>query len=205
MLRPVVAAAFLVLALSAFAGKYNPTLSIGDAAPEWEALPGIDGENYAPETFQKMKVLVVAFTCNTCPYAKDHEERLVALAKSFERQPVRLVAINCNSGDEDSLEAMQRRAKDKGLRFAYLKDETGAVGKAFGASRTPEFVVLNEERKVVYLGALDDDPKGKDVKTRYVEEAVKAALEGSAPAVTETPPIGCGIKYPRERRRPKQS
>lgn len=204
MRRLLVAVALLAVALPASAGKYNPTLSIGDPAPAWEALPGADGETYAPESFQKMKVLVVAFTCNTCPYAVDHEERLVALAKSFEGQPVRLVAINCNSGEADSLEAMRQRAEERGFEFPYLKDETGAVGKAFGASRTPEFVVLNEERKVVYLGALDDDPKGKDVKARYVEEAVKAALENGAPAVAETPPIGCGVKYPRERRQPRE-
>src|SRR5687767_1846661 len=133
MLRLFVAVALLALALPALAGKYNPTLSVGDAAPEWEALPGIDGETWAADSFQKMRVLVLVFTCNTCPYAVDHEERLIALAKSFEGQPVRLVAINCNAGDEDSLEAMQKRAEEKGFRFPYLKDETGAAGKAFGA------------------------------------------------------------------------
>lgn len=203
MPRFVLAALLLALAVPASAGKYNPTLSIGDAAPAWEALPGADGESYSAEAFKEAKVLVLAFTCNTCPYAVDHEERLVALAKSFEGKPVRLVAINCNSGDGDSLDAMKERAKEKGFAFPYLKDEAGAVGKAFGATRTPEFVVLDGERKAVYLGALDDDPKGKAVETRYVEEAVRAALDGAAPAVAETPPIGCGVKYPRERRRPK--
>lgn len=203
MPRLVLAALFLTLSSPALAGKYNPTLSIGDAAPAWETLPGADGENYSSESLGDAKVLVFAFTCNTCPYAVDHEERLVALAKSFEGRPVRLVAVNCNTGEKDSLDAMKERATEKGFAFPYLKDETGAVGKSFGATRTPEFVVLDGDRKVVYLGALDDDPKGKAVKTRYVEDAVRAVLDGTAPGVAETPPIGCGVKYPRERRRPK--
>jgi len=203
MLRIVFAALLLALVSPASAGKYNPTLSIGDAGPTWEALPGVDGESYSGESFKEAKVLVLAVTCNTCPYAVDHEERLVALAKSFEGKPVRLVAINCNTGEKDSLDAMKERAKEKGFAFPYLKDETGTVGKALGATRTPEFVVLDGDRKVAYLGALDDDPDGKSVKIRYVEDAVRAALEGGPAAVAETPPIGCGVKYPRERRRPK--
>ena len=204
MFRLLVSTALLTVALPAIAGKYNPTLSVGDAAPAWEPLPGIDGETYSPESFKEARVIVIAFTCNTCPYAIDYEERLVALAKSFEGKPVRLVAINCNTGEKDGLAAMKDRAKEKEFAFPYLKDEVGAVGKAFGATRTPEFVVLDSDRKVAYLGALDDDSKGKNVKTRYVEEAVRAAVDGERPAVTETPPVGCGVKYARERRRPKE-
>lgn len=204
MTRLLMTTALLALAVPAVAGKYNPALSVGDAAPAWEGLPAADGEAYSSDTFKEAKVLVVAFTCNTCPYAVDHEERLVAFAKTFEGEPVRLVAVNCNSGEKDSLEAMAGRAKEKGFAFPYLKDETGAVGKAFGASRTPEFVVLDADRTVVYLGAMDDDPKGKAVKTRYLEDAVRAALDGRQPEVAETPPIGCGVKYPRERRKPKE-
>jgi peroxiredoxin len=200
MTRVATAALLLAFVAPAFAGKYNPTLSIGDAAPTWEALPAVGGASVSLDTLKPARVLVIAFTCNTCPYAVDHEDRLVALAKSFEGRPVRLVAINCNTGDADSLEAMKQRAEEKKFGFRYLKDAAGGVGKAYGASRTPEFVVLDADWKVVYLGAMDDDPKGRKVGRRYVEGAVRAVLEGRQPDVAETPPIGCGVKYPRERR-----
>ncbi|MGC1276411.1 MAG: thioredoxin family protein [Planctomycetaceae bacterium] len=200
MLRLLALPILLALALPAVAGKYNPTLSVGDVGPAWEALPGVDDKPLAFDDLKEAKVVVLAFTCNTCPYAVDAEKRLVALAKTFADDPVRLVAINCNRGDRDSLDAMQARAKEAGFGFAYLKDDAG-VGKAYGALRTPEFVVLDAERKVVYLGALDDDPDGKAVTKRYVEEAVRAALANEAPAINETPPIGCLVKYPRDRRR----
>ena len=197
------ALATLILALAApvAAGKYNPTLSVGDTAPGWEGLPGVDGKTYSLGDFKEAQVLVVDFTCNTCPYAVDHENRLAELEMAFQGRKVRLVAINCNAGDGDSLAAMQNRAKEKHFNFAYVKDTAGSVGRAFGATRTPEFVVLDSERKVVYLGAMDDDPKGRKVTRRYVENAIQAVLEVRQPEVSETPPIGCGVKYPRERRR----
>ncbi|HEX6987098.1 MAG TPA: thioredoxin family protein, partial [Planctomycetaceae bacterium] len=199
LLAPTVLLALTVpLAAPAIAGEYNPTLSVGDAAPAWEKLPGVDGETLSLGDLKDAQAVVVAFTCNTCPYAVDYEDRLIAFAKKFEGRPVRLVAVNCNAGEKDLLAAMTARAKEKGFPFPYLKDESGAVGKAYGATRTPEFVVLDAERKVVYLGAMDDDPEGEDVRRRYVEEAVQAALEGGVPAVTETPPVGCLVKYPRE-------
>ncbi len=158
--RPSLAVCVLAFSLPAFGGKFNPALSIGDAAPVIEALPGIDGERHALAGPKETKVVVLAFTCNTCPYAVDHEDRLNALAKSFKGKSVQLLAINSNSDKTDDLDAMKAHAKEKRFAYPYLKDETGVVGKAFGATRTPEFVVLNEKREVVYLGAMDDDPDG---------------------------------------------
>jgi len=72
-------AATLTLAatIGALAGEYNPTLSIGDAAPEWKDLPGVDGKSHSLTDFEGREVLVVVFTCNSCPYAVDYEDRLV--------------------------------------------------------------------------------------------------------------------------------
>lgn len=190
----------LLFAATATAGKYNSVLSIGDSAPKVPALKGTDGKQHAIVPSKDAKVTVVAFTCNTCPYAVDHEDRLNTLAKSLNEQPVRLIVVNSNSGERDELDAMKERAKEKAFAFTYVKDETGAVGQAFGAIRTPEFIVLDRDGKVAYLGAMDDDPSGKNVKQHYVQDAVAAAIAGKPPAVAETPPIGCSIKYSRERR-----
>jgi peroxiredoxin len=189
------------LALPALAGEFNQKLSIGDAAPDWQGLEGADGRKYALADFKDKEVVVVCFTCNTCPYAVDVEDRLIALAKKFaaEGGQCALAAINANLVKEDLLPAMQERAKAKGFNFPYLHDATQQTAKAYGATRTPEFVVLNKERKVVYLGALDDDSTGKQVTKKYVEDAVAAALAGKTPQVTETPPIGCLVRYARQR------
>lgn len=203
MPRAFLAVFLLASALPASAGKYNEALSIGDAGPTWESLPAADGKLYSSGDLKDAAVLVVAFTCNTCPYARDHEQRLIAFAKKYEGRPVRLVAINCNSGGADSLDAMKAHAKENGFEFPYVKDATGATGTAFGATHTPEFVVLGPDHKVAYLGSFDDSPKGTGVKHRYVEEAVQCLLDGLRPGVTETPLVGCAVKYPKERRKPR--
>ena len=187
----------------ALAGKYNPTLKIGDAAPDWNGLEGVDGKPHALKDLADKEVVVIAFTCNTCEYAVDHEQRLVALAKKFadEGGKAALVAINPNMIEADLLPAMQERAKEQGFTFPYLHDASKhQVTKSYGITFTPEFVVLNNDRKVIYLGALDDSPDGKKVTKKYVEDAVAAALDGRTSATAETPAIGCAVRKVRQRR-----
>src|SRR4030095_14798786 len=125
------------------------------------------------------------------------------LARKFadEGEKCALVAINANLVKDDLLPAMQERARAKGFHFPYLHDATQQTARSYGATYTPEFVVLNKERKVVYLGAMDDSPDGKAVTQKYVEEAVAAALAGKLPTTTETPAKGCAVRYVPDRKR----
>src|SRR5204863_8563176 len=84
------------LAATALAGKYNKTLSIGDAAPQYSELEGVDGKPHGLADLKDKEVVVLCFTCNTCPYAVDYEDRLIALAKKLAADGgnVALVAIN---------------------------------------------------------------------------------------------------------------
>ena len=195
-------AATLLVTAATFAGTYNKQLNIGDPAPSWSGLVGADSQKYSLADFADKEVLVICFTCNTCPYAVDYEDRLIALAKKFaaEGNKCGLVAINANKVKDDLLPAMQQRAKTKGFNFPYLHDESQQVAKSYGAIFTPEFVVLNKDRKVVYLGAMDDSPDGKRITKRYIEDAVAAALAGRAPEITETPAVGCAVRYVKERK-----
>lgn len=199
----VAAAALVSLSTSAQAGTYNKQLSIGDAAPDWSGLEGVDGGKYSLAELGDKQVVVLAFTCNTCPYSTDLEMRLIELAKKFaaEGDQCALVGINPNLVVGDQLPAMQDRAKLKRFNFPYVHDTAKQqTAKSYGATYTPECVVLNKERKVVYLGAFDDSPDGKKVTKKYVEEAVAAALAGKLPEVTETPAVGCAVRYLRERK-----
>ena len=183
-------------------GEYNPVLNIGDKAPEWSKLPGVDGKQHSLSDLKAKDVVVVVFTCNSCPYAVDYEDRLVAFARQHASadSKVSLVAINVNKVPEDLPDEMAKRAKAKGFTFAYLFDESQEIAKEFGAGATPEFFVLNRDRKIVYMGAMDDNPSAKKVTRRYVEEAVTASLADKQPEVKETVPIGCRIRFERRRR-----
>lgn len=186
---------------SASAGKYNTTIDIGDEAPAWNDLEGTEGEKHSLESVADAKAVVVAFTCNSCPYAVDVEDRLNQFAKDYSDKNVAVVAINVNTIDEDKLPAMNQRDQEKDFVYPYLWDPSQDIAKAYGAKYTPEFFVLNEDRKIVYMGSFDDSPDGKNVTKTYVANAVDAVLNDGRVPTTETVPIGCRIRFERERRR----
>ncbi|MBM83804.1 MAG: thioredoxin family protein [Planctomycetaceae bacterium] len=194
----------LLLAVSTLnAGEYNEVLDIGDTAPQWKDLPGVDGKKHSLKDLKDKDVVVVVFTCNSCPYANDIEKRLDEFVKKHKDDKVALVAINVNKVEEDQFPAMKKRAKDKKYKYPYLYDETQQIAKDYGALFTPEFFVLDKKRKVVYMGSMDDSPDGKKIKKRHVEDAVTASLKGGNPKVEETIAIGCLIRFERKRRRRK--
>jgi peroxiredoxin len=183
----------LVLASTARAGEFNKVLSVGDQAPAWSNLEGVDGKNHGLADLKK-DVVVVVVTCNHCPIAVAYEDRIIAFTKKY-GDKVDVVAINVNNLEQDKLPAMKVRAKEKGFNFAYLYDPSQKVGKAYGASVTPEFYVLTKDRKIAYLGAMDDNNNAAGVKANYLEPAVEAVLKGSAAPTKETRARGCGVKY----------
>ncbi len=108
------------------AGKYNATLNIGDAAPTWTDLEGVDGKRHSLADLADKEVVVVVFTCNSCPVATDYEDRIIAFVKKHAgpESKVALVALCVNKIAEDRLPKMRERAESKGFNFQYLYDET---------------------------------------------------------------------------------
>jgi peroxiredoxin len=191
----------LLLAAPAIAGEFNPTLSIGDKGPNWEKLPGVDEKPHSLADFKDKVVLVLFFTCNSCEYAQDYEDRIVAIAGKYagKESKVAFVGVNVNVIEADRLPAMREKADKKKFPFPYLFDETQKIARDYGASTTPEFFVLNQDRKIVYMGSLDDNADAAKAKVNYVQLAIDATLAGKAPEKTETVPIGCLIRWKRMR------
>lgn len=181
----------LLLLHPAQAGEFNKKVKIGDPAPAWTKLPGVDGKTHSLADLKDKDVLVIAFTCNHCPVAVGYEDRLIELTRKYSAKKVAVIAINVNNLEADRLPRMVDRSREKHFNFPYLYDESQQVGRDFGATFTPEFYVLNKERKIVYMGAMDDEQH----KDNYVELAVQAALKGQVPAKTEARPRGCTIRY----------
>jgi peroxiredoxin len=192
-------AMFTFAASLALAGEFNSTRNTGDDAPAWKNLPGVDGKEHSLADFAQKRPVVVIFTCNSCPIATDYEDRIIALAKKF-ADKVDFVAINVNRVPEDSLEKMKTRAEKKKFPYPYLFDESQQIAKDYGANFTPEFFVLSADRKIVYMGGMDDNSDAKLVKTNYLEPAVEAVLKGEKPATQETAARGCRIRFANARR-----
>jgi peroxiredoxin len=201
LLTAAVLAAGLALAVPAGGGTYNTKLKIDDAAPAWKDLPGVDGKDHSLADLKDRDVVVVVFTCNSCPVAVDYEDRIIAFAKKHagDKSKVALVAINVNTVEEDKLPKMKERAKTKGFAFDYLYDESQKIARDYGATYTPEFFVLGKDRKIVYMGAMDDKNNAEAAKINYLEPAVKAALEGNKPETAETRARGCMIRFAKKK------
>jgi peroxiredoxin len=190
-----------VVASPVAAGEFNEVLSIGDAAPAWKDLPGTDGKPHSLADLKDREVVVVVFTCASCPTAVDYEERIGALAAKYADRGVAVVPICVNLVPQDRLEALTERVKQRRLGFDYLHDESQRIAKEYGAVFTPEFFVLDRDRRVAYMGALDDATDATKVQERWVEQAIEAVLAGARPRTTETIARGCRVRYARERRR----
>jgi peroxiredoxin len=199
MFRTALVLFCFALASFATAGEYNEVLKIGDSAPAWDNLPGVDGKQHSLGDLKDKKVVVVVFTCNSCPAARDYEDRIIELAKSSTE--IAIVAINVNRIPDDSMEKMIERAKSKGLPYPYLFDETQKIAKQYGANFTPEFFVLDGDRKIVYMGSMDDNTDAKLAKNHYARDAIAAVLAGKQPNVSETLARGCRVRYAREPRK----
>jgi peroxiredoxin len=193
----------LLLCSGSQAGQYNKKINHGDPAPVWSDLPGVDGRKHSLADLKDKDVVVVIFTCNSCPAAVGYEGRIKELVKKYASGPdskVGIVAINVNTIPEDRLDKMTERAKAEKFNFPYLYDESQKIAKAYGATYTPEFFVLNKERRIVYMGAMDDRNKAEDAKVKYLEPAIDATLAGKKVETVETIGRGCLIRYLRERK-----
>jgi peroxiredoxin len=175
--------------------KFNRVVAIGDRAPAWGELPGVDGKSHRLDDYQKAKVVVVVFTCNHCPVASAYEQRLGDFVSTYRAKGVELVAISVSTKKVDRLEKMKERAQQRGFRFPYLYDATQKTGRAYGATVTPHCFVLDQDRKIAYMGAFDDSEKPERVRKHYVVDAVEALLAGKSPPVRESLQRGCAIEY----------
>lgn len=172
-------------------------LKIGDPAPSWSGIIGIDDKEHGLSDYGDAKAIVLVFTCNHCPVAVAYEDRLVALQKDYQAKGVQLVAVNVNTLAADRLDKMKERAKAKGFNFPYLYDESQKIGRDYGATCTPHVFVLDgdRERKIAYMGAIDDTQAAAKVKKHYLRDALDSILAGEKPAKATTRQFGCSIKY----------
>jgi len=196
---PLLAIPVLVgLAFSSAVG--GGPLPIGATIPMLDvAMKNVDGKELNLKSVVQPAGTLVVFTCNHCPFAKRWESRIIELGNAYAAQGIGVVAINANDPKaypDDSFEAMQVRAKEKGMEFPYVVDATSNVARAFGATKTPEAFLFDKNGKLVYHGAIDDNgEEPSKVENRYLKLALEAVLAGNEVPVKETKSIGCGIKF----------
>ncbi len=199
------AAAALLVASLAVAGQYNAVASLGDPLPAFQALPATDGSTLSSSDLTE-DVVVLVFLANHCPWVRGMDGDLVKLVDELGGASARVVGVSVNHREEDRLPAMQEHARKAGYNFTYVFDESQELGRALGATRTPEYFVFGPDRKLAYMGAIHDSPArertdGSIDYTRgepsqfYVRDAVRAVLAGQPVATGETQAHGCSVEY----------
>jgi thiol-disulfide isomerase/thioredoxin len=189
--------ALALVAAPAFAGKFNKVVSVGDKAPQFSGIPAVLGGQDTSLSLSDIKedVVVLVFLGNHCPVVVMYEDRLIEFTKAYKDKNVRVVGVAVGDIEEDKIPGIKDYTKAKGSNYIYGYDESQAIGRAYGATNTPQFFVLDKDRKIQYTGAMDDNTKESGVTKHYLSDAVDALLKGETPAVSETRPVGCGVRY----------
>jgi len=189
-------AGLALIASPAFAGKFNKAISVGDRAPTFSGIPATANGQDTSLSLSDIKepVVVLVFLNKQCPYVLAVEDRLIDFANDFKDKGVRLVGISVHNPDK--LDEIKAYMKEKKSNYVYGYDETQDIGRAYGATNTPQFFVLDKDRVIRYTGAMDDAPlKESEAKKTYLRDAVNAVLKGEKPPVEETRAVGCGVSY----------
>jgi len=173
-------------------------VDLGWPLPDVE-LKSPDGESVRLRQCMGDNGLLVAFTCNHCPYALAVWPRLIRHARVFREKGVHTVAVNPNihpDYPEDSIPAMREKITEWGIDFPYLADETQEVARTFDAQCTPDLYLFDKAGKLYYHGRIDDYWKDEaQVKQQELAPAVDAMLAGDPPPQPQHPTIGCSIKW----------
>jgi thioredoxin-related protein len=200
MTRKSLLAIPLILGFSASAALAGGALPIGASIPMTDVkMKSVDGTERTLAEIKKPAGTLVVFTCNHCPFAKMWESRIVELGNAYLAKGVGVIAVNANDpkvAEEDAFDVMKTRATERGMQFPYAVDATSNLARAFGATKTPEAFLFDNDGKLVYHGTIDDNgQEPSKVEKTYLKDALEAVLAGRDVPVKETKSIGCGIKF----------
>jgi len=183
------------------------TLQVGERAPDFR-LPGTDGKFYSLDDFEHADVLTIIFSCNHCPTAQAYEERIKQVVIDYKDESFELIAISPNSPlgvlyEElgysdlgDSYEDGIKRHKEAAYNFTYLYDgDDHAASLKYGPVATPHAFVFDKDRKLVYVGRIDDKEKPGTGHAEDLRLAIDATLKGAAVENPETKTFGCSTKW----------
>lgn len=190
----------VLLSLACTGAIAQETLEIGAGIPlATKTLEGVSGAKASIASVKGKNGTLVMFWCNTCPWVKRYEDRMVALAAAYQARGIGVIAINSNDPEAytgDSMVELKKQAEENGYSFPYVVDTGSELAVAFGAKRTPQAFLFDASDHLAYQGAFDDSPSDESkVDAAYLKDALEAVLAGKEVALAETKAFGCTIKF----------
>lgn len=181
-------------AADAVPGKPAPAFEVMDASGKKHTLADSKGKWLVLEWFNK-----------DCPYVKKHYDsnNMQNLQKTYTAKNVTWLTVVSSAkgkqGHQSPADTLKTVADKKAASSAVLLDESGTMGKAYGAKTTPHMYVIDPNGVVAYAGGIDDndssDPKVIASSKNFVAAALDAGLAGKKVEVSSSRPYGCGVKY----------
>jgi thioredoxin-related protein len=198
-MKKILLSVFAVAGIGLLSFTRFSELPIGADMPKGDVkMKDISGREVTLKQAAKKNGLLVMFSCNTCPYVIKNQQRTNEICKYAIENNICVVLVNSNEAqrsDDDSFEAMKAYAKDQGYSWYYTVDKQSELADAFGANRTPENVLFNSQGKLVYHGAIDDNPGAPEsVGRHHLREAISELLNGKEVTVKTSRSVGCTIK-----------
>jgi len=193
----VLLAAGILAASLAFTA--SESLPIGSDMPKASLkMKDVSGKEISMKEVLKGKGVLVMFSCNTCPYVIKNQERTIAIGDYAQKMDVGVIILNSNEAQrnsDDSFDDMKAYAQEQKYNWNYVLDKNNEVADAFGANRTPECFLFDKNLKLVYHGAIDDNPSDASaVNRKHLREAINELVAGKDISVKESRSVGCTIK-----------
>lgn len=176
---------------------------VGQPAPDFKGLD-TKGATRSLSEFAG-KIVVLEWTNHECPYVRKHygSGNMQKLQKEAADQgAVWLRVISSAPGEQGHVSAIDADrivAEKNAIATATILDESGVIGRSYGAKTTPHMFVVDQNGVLVYAGAIDDKPTtdAADIATahNYVEAVLDDLKMGRQVSVGQTQAYGCGVKY----------
>lgn len=174
-------------------------LAVGAPAPDF-SLPDLDGKTRTLAELRG-KVVVLEWINPNCPFSRRSADEKTMVSTEHRHPGVVWLGINSTrTSSSDFLRPAEHKKylTTQGIDYAVLVDSAGTTGRAYGAKSTPHMFVIDEQGRVLYNGAIDDDPSGRKKaaeRVNYVDKALAAHAAGQAADPASTQPYGCSVKY----------
>ena len=194
MLCAVVIAAPMLAFANVEIGKVAPDFTAKDTKGETVTLSAL-----------KDDLVVLEWTNHDCPFVKKFYSQgdMQAIQKDYTAKGVKWVRIISSApgkqGHVSDQEANEIATKKGAMATHTIRDESGEIGRLFGAKTTPHMFVIDKAGKLAYMGAMDDERSASadDIKdaTPHLANALDDLLAGTAVQVASSQPYGCSVKY----------
>ncbi len=211
LLSALGAAALLLAGLATTPATAQPSKSsqtklvVGEEVPDFTLTDTEGKEHTLSDLLEEKKVVVLEWFNPGCPFVvRQHSQKSSPMKEAYQahqdnkEQSVAWFAINSGAPGKQGhgAELNQKKREEWKIDYPVLLDESGEVGRAYGAKTTPHMYVIAADGKLLYQGAIDNDARGRAKEvSNYVLDALKAHFADEEIETTVTRPYGCGVKY----------